>query len=92
MRIHGIKFKEDDSGDVMEETEKCYNVMGNPFNENEIDRADGIGKPFLDKERKKNVRSITVKLTSSKARAVFYKARPKNYVNGIKILKSSSVR
>ena len=76
----------------MEETKKCYNVMGNPFNENEIDRADGIGKLFLDKEWKKKVKPITVKLTSSKAHAVFYKARPRNDVNGIKILKSSSVR
>ena len=68
--------------------------MGNPFNENEIDRADVIGKSFLDKERKKKVMSITVKLKSSKARAVFYKARPKNYVNVRKKpgLKSSSVR
>ena len=34
LRIHGIEFKEGDSGDVMEELEKCYNVMGIPFNEN----------------------------------------------------------
>ena len=40
----------------------------------------GIGKPFLDKERKKKVRSIIVKFKSWKARATFYKARPKNYV------------
>ena len=68
--------------------------MGNPFNENEIDRADVIGKSFLDKERKKKVMSITVKLKSSKARAVFYKARPKTNVNVRKKpgLKSSSVR
>ena len=34
LHIHGIEFKEVDSGDVMEELEKCYNVMGIPFNEN----------------------------------------------------------
>ena len=62
----------------------CYNVMGISFNENQIDRAHGIGKPFLDKERKKKVRSIIVKFKSWKARAAFYKARPKNYVNGRK--------
>ena len=85
MRIHGIEFKEGDNGDVMEELEKCYNVTGIPFNENEIDRVHGIGKPFLDKERKKKVRSIIViKFKSSKARSEFYKARPKNYVNGRK--------
>ena len=80
LHIHSIEFKEGDSGDVMEELEKCY-VVGIPFNENEIDRAHGIGKPFLDKERKKKVWSIIVKFKSWKACAVFYKARPKNYVN-----------
>ena len=64
LRIHGIEFKEDGSGDVMEELEKCYNVMGIPFNENEIDRAQGIGKLFLDKERKTKLRSIIVKFKS----------------------------
>ena len=58
--------------------------MGIPFNENEIDRAHGIGKPFLDKERKEKVRSIIVKFKSGKARAAFYKTRPKNYVYGSK--------
>ena len=70
LRIHGIEFKEGDSGDVMEELEKCYNVMGIPFNENEIDRVHGNGKPFLDKERKR-------KVNSWKVCAAFYKARPK---------------
>ena len=45
--------------------------MGILFDQNEIDRAHGMGKPFLDKERKKKVRSIIAK----------FKARPKNYVN-----------
>ena len=64
LRFHGIEFKEGDSGDVMEELKKCYNVTGSPFNENDIDRAHGIGKPFLDNERKKKVRSIIVKFKS----------------------------
>ena len=64
LRFHGIEFKEGDSGDVMEELKKCYNVTGIPFNENDIDRAHGIGKPFLDNERKKKVRSIIVKFKS----------------------------
>ena len=42
LRIHGIEFKEGDRGYVMEGIEKCCNVMGIPFNENEIDRAYGI--------------------------------------------------
>ena len=41
LHIHGIELK-GDSGDIMEELEKCYNVIGTPFNENEIDRAHGI--------------------------------------------------
>ena len=36
---------------------------------------------FLDKERKKKIKSIIVKFKSRKAHATFYKARPKNYVN-----------
>ena len=35
LRILGIEFNEGDGGDVMEEIEKCCNVMGIPFNENE---------------------------------------------------------
>ena len=58
--------------------------MGIPFNENGIDRAHGIRQPFLDKERKKKVRSIIVNFKSWKVRATFFKARPKNYVNGRK--------
>ena len=89
LRIHGIVFREGDGGEVMEEIAKCYNVMGIPFDENEIDRAYGIGKPSLDKKRKKKVRSIIVKFKSWKARAAFYKARPKNHVNGRKKVRSS---
>ena len=63
-------------------SKKCCNVIIIPFNENGIDKAHGIGKPFLDKERNRKVRSIIVKVKSSKARAAFYKARPKNYANG----------
>ena len=58
--------------------------MGISINENEIDRAHGIGKPFLDKKRKKKVRSMIVKLKSWKARTAFHKARPKNFVDGKK--------
>ena len=38
----------------------------------------------MDKERKKKVRAIIVKFKSWKERAVFYKARSENYVNGTK--------
>ena len=82
LRIHDVECKEGDNSAVMEEIEKCYNFMGILFNEKEIDRAHDIGNALLDKERKKKVRSIIVKFKSWKARAAFYKARPKNYVNG----------
>ena len=36
LRILGIEFNEGDGGDVMEEIEKYCNVIGIPFNENEI--------------------------------------------------------
>ena len=42
LRIRDIEFKEGDVGEVMEEIEKCYNVMGIPFDEDEIDRAHGL--------------------------------------------------
>ena len=51
--------------------EKCCNVMGIPLDENEIDRVHSIGKPFLDKEWKKKVRSIIIKFKSWKVRAAF---------------------
>ena len=70
-------------GDVVEEIEKCY-VIDIPFNRNETDRVHGIGKPFLDKEQKKKVKSKLVKFKSWKVCVAFYKARPKNYVNGRK--------
>ena len=65
--IHVILFKEGDDDDVMEAIEKYCNVIDIPFNENEIDRTYGIGKPFLNKQRKKKVRAIIVKFKSSKA-------------------------
>ena len=50
--------------------------MGILFNENEIDRAHDIGKPFLEKEPKKKGRSTIVTFKPWKARATFYEARP----------------
>ena len=61
-----VGFKEDDDGDVKEEIENCCNVIGIPFNQNEINRVHSAGKPFLDKERKRKVRSIIVKFMSWK--------------------------
>ena len=76
-----VRFKEDDDGDVKEEIENCCNVIGIPFNQNEINRVHSAGKPFLDKERKRKVRSIIVKFMSWKVCVAFYKARPENHVN-----------
>ena len=78
LTLNGIELNlNSNNGDVIEELEKCCNVMGILLNENEIDRAHDIGKPFLDKEQKKKVRYIIVKFKSWKARAAFFKARPK---------------
>ena len=47
-------------------------------------KTNGIGKPFLDKEQKKKVKSIIVKFKSWEAWAAFYKARQKKNENGRK--------
>ena len=46
---------------------------------NEIDRVHYIGKPTVSKQK---VRSMIVKFKSWKSRTAFYKARPKNFLNG----------
>lgn len=38
---------------VMSKTEKCYGFMGLEFNESEIDLAQSVGKPTIDKNSKK---------------------------------------
>ena len=40
--------------------------MGTSFNENEIDKAHGIRKHFLDMEQNQKIRSITVKFKLGK--------------------------
>ena len=47
LRIHGIKSKEGHSDDVIEEIEKCYNVMGIPFNEIETGSAHGMASSWI---------------------------------------------
>ena len=78
LTLNGIEWNlNSNNGGIIDQLRKCCNVMGILFNENEIDRAHDIGKRYLDKEQKKKVRSIRVKFKSWKARAAFFKARPK---------------
>ena len=82
LRVHGLEFSdEEDEGD-MKKMEKCCNDMGVEFNQNEIDRAHYIGKPYMDKKKNKKVRSFIVKFKSWKTRTSFYKSRPRNHLDG----------
>ena len=80
LRIHGLDFSSDEDEGVLKKVEKCYSDMGIEFNQNEIDRAHYIGKPYMDKKKNK-VRSIIVKFRSWKSRTAFYKARPRNHLD-----------
>ena len=65
----------------MEKVARCYRDMGIEFNQNEVDRAHYVGKSFIDKKKKKNVRSIIIQFRSWETRKAFYKARPKNHLD-----------
>ena len=54
----------------MEKVEEYYSDMGIEFNQNEIDRAHYIGKPYID-EKKNKVQSIMVKFRSWKSSSSF---------------------
>ena len=86
VRIHGIEFNEGKAKDenVNEIVKRCYETMGMSFNENSIDRAHRIGKPYTDKESGKTIRSIIVKFKAWADRTSFYKNRPKRFINGKK--------
>ena len=64
----------------MKKVEKCCEDMGAEFNENEIDRAHYIGKPYVGKVKKKKVRSLIIKFKSWRSRSVFYKSRPGSHL------------
>ena len=51
---------------------------------NEKNRVHYIGKPVFDTDSKQKVRSIIVKFKSWESRIAFYKARPRNFMNGRK--------
>ena len=52
------------------------------FDMNEIDRVHYIGKHVFDTDSKRKVRSIITKFKSWESRTPFYKARPRNFING----------
>ena len=80
MRIHGLDFSSDEDEGLLKKVGKFYSEMGIEFNQNEIDRAHYIGKPYINKKKNK-VRSIIVKFNSWKTRTAFYKARPRNHLD-----------
>ena len=49
-----------------------------------IDRVHYIGKPVFDTVSKQKVRSVIVNFKSWESRTFFYKACPRNYLNGKK--------
>ena len=80
LQIHGLDFSSDEDEGVLKKVEKCYSDMGIEFNQNEIDHAHYIGKPYMDKKENK-ARSIIVKFRSWKSRTAFYKAQPRNHLD-----------
>ena len=83
LRISGVEVFEGDEN-INDTIKKCYNEVGLPFNECDIDRAHRLGKPYVDNVSKKKVQQIIVKFKSWEPRTKFYKNRPKSFVNGQK--------
>ena len=80
LRVHGLEFNSDNDEGVMKKVEKCCKDMDVEFNENEIDRAHYIGKPYVDKVKNKKVRLLIIKFKSWRSRLAFYKSRPRNHL------------
>ena len=78
LRVHGLEFNSDNDED-MKKLEKCKD-MDVEFNENEIDRAHYIGKPYVDKVKNEKVRSLISKFKSWRSRSTFYKSRQRNHL------------
>ena len=81
LRVHGLDFTSDEDEGVMKKVGKCCSDMGIEFNQNEIDCVHYIGKPYMDKTKNKNVRSLIIKFKSWKSRITFYKSRPRNHLD-----------
>ena len=79
LRVHSLEFNSDNDG-VMKKVEKCCKDMDVEFNENEINRAHYISKPYVDKVKNKKVRSLIIKFKSWRSRSAFYKSRPRNHL------------
>ena len=76
LRVHGLEFNSDNDECFMKKVEKCKDADVE-FNENEIDRAHYIGKPYVDKVKNKKVRSLIIKFKSWRSRSAFYKSHPR---------------
>ena len=80
LRVHSLEFNSDNDEGVMKKVEKCCKDMDVEFNENEINRAHYISKPYVDKVKNKKVRSLIIKFKSWRSRSAFYKSRPRNHL------------
>ena len=90
LRIYGVEVKEKESEDnVMNMLEQCYSSLDVPFNPNDDDQANLIGLLYTDNHSMKKVTSIVVKLSSWKARQIFYKSWPRHHTDGSKKLSFS---
>ena len=84
IRIHGVQYNENDDISVINKVEQCCDEIGVKFDMNEIDRVHYIGKPISDSDSKQRVWSIIEKFKSWELQTVFYKAHPRNFMNGMK--------
>ena len=45
--MHGLKFDENESqNDLVSKISECFSEVGLPYEEEEIDQVNGIGKPY----------------------------------------------
>ena len=45
--MHGLKFDENESqNDLVSKISECFSEIGLPYEEEEIDQVNGIGKPY----------------------------------------------
>ena len=62
--IHAVQYNENDNISVINKVEQCCDEISVKFDMNEIGRVHYIGKPVLDTDSKRKVRSIIVKFKS----------------------------
>ena len=59
MRIHGVEGKEkENKDDAMDTLEKFYSSLNDPFDPNDIDRAQRVGLSYTDNHSGEKVKSM----------------------------------